>query len=111
MRHPGESISQFAIRVAWETGHFWSPENPDGHNVQQEELAFLQPTDSVVIAAMISMSKVEPARYTRHVLEQHGRAPQFDGVIGPAIQAMVSEVNGRCPVPDFAPPPGVSIAK
>ena len=108
MRNPGESISQFAIRVAWETGHFWSPDNPDGHGVTQEDLPLLRPEDPVVIAAMISMSKMEPGRYAKHVVEQHGRAPHFDGIIGPAIAAMVSEPNGRCPIPDFAPPPGTS---
>ena len=107
MRKPGETISQFAIRVAWETGHFWSPDNPDGANLKQEDLASLRADDPVVVKAMISMSKMDAGRYTKHVLDQHGRAPQFDGVIGPAIQAMVSEENGRCPVPDFAPPPGV----
>lgn len=108
MRHAGESISQFAIRVAWETGHFWSPTNPEGQNVKQEDLALLKPDDPVVVAAIISMSRMEAARYTKHVLDQHGRQPQFGGEIGPAIESMVSEENGRCPVPDFAPPPGTS---
>ena len=34
MRLPNENVSQFAIRVAWETGHFWSPENPEGKGVK-----------------------------------------------------------------------------
>ena len=110
MRNPGETISQFAIRAAWETGHFWSPDNPNGHNVEQKDLALLKPDDPVVVAAMISMSRMDAGRYTRHVLDQHGRGPTFDGVIGPAIEAMVSEENGRCPAPDFAPPPGASFA-
>jgi hypothetical protein len=108
MRRPGETISQFAIRVAWETGHFWGPDNPEGHDITQEDLMTLQPSDPVVVAAMISMSRMEPARYAKHVAEQHGRAPHFDGEIGPAIAAMVSEENARCPIPDFAPPPGTS---
>lgn len=110
MRKPGETISQFAIRVAWETGHFWSPDNLNGVNIKQEDLALLRPDDPVVVAAMISMSKMDASRYTKFVLDQHGRAPQFDGVIGPAISAMVSEVNGRCPIPDYAPPQGVVFA-
>ena len=108
MRHPGETISQFAVRVAWETGHFWSPENPEGTGVKQTDLAILKPDDPVVVSAMISMSRMDASRYTRHVLDQHGRVPNFDGEIGPAIEAMVSEPFGRCPVPDYAPPPGVS---
>lgn len=107
-RLPNESISQFAIRVAWQTGHFWSPDNVNGHNIRQEDLKLLKPEDPVVVAAMISMSRMEAGRYTQHVLDQHGRTPHFDGVIGPAIVSMVLEHNGRCPIPDYVPPPGTS---
>lgn len=111
-RQPGETISQFAIRTAWETGYFWSPENATGHDITQEELTLLKPDDEVVVKAMISMAKADMTRYTRLVLEKHGRQPTFDGVIGPAIEAMVANEDGvgRCPVPDFAPPPGVVFA-
>ncbi len=107
-RLPNESISQFAIRVAWETGHFWSPENSDGRNIKQEDLKLLKPDDPVVVAAMISMSRMEAGRYTKHVLDQHGRTPHFDGVIGPAMVSMIMEHNARCPIPDYVPPPGTS---
>lgn len=108
MRMQNESISQFAIRVAWETGHFWSPENPEGRNIKQEDLKLLTPDDPVVVAAMLSMSRMDASRYTRHVLEKHGRTPHFDGQLGPAMMAMVNEYHGRCPIPDFVPPPGTS---
>lgn len=110
MRKFGETISQFAVRVAWETGHFWNPELPEGMNVKQGDLILLKPDDPVVIAAMISMSKMDASRFTKHVLDEHGRPPSFDGIIGPAIAAMVSEEGGRCPIPDFVPPPGTSFA-
>ena len=58
-----ESISQFAIRVAWQTGHFWSPDNPEGRNVTQDDLKLLQPDDPVVIAAMLSMSRMEAGAF------------------------------------------------
>jgi len=108
-RKPDETISQFAIRTAWETGHFWSPDNLDGLNVRQADLKLLKPDDDVVVRAMISMSRGDTTRYTRAVLDNHGRQPTFDGVIGPAIAEMVIEGN-RCPVPDHAPPPGVVFA-
>lgn len=95
----GETISQFAIRTAYEYGHLW--------NVKQKDLHLLKPDDPEVVAAMISMSRMDAMRYTRHVLDKHGRTPDFDGTIGPAMEAMVLE-DGRCPVPDIAPPPGVS---
>lgn len=107
-RKPYETISQFAIRTAWETGHFWSPDNPEGANLQQVDLALLKPDDPVVVAAMISMAKSDMTRYTRASLNQHGRLPDYDGVIGPAIEELVTA--GRCPVPDFAPPSGVSFS-
>lgn len=103
-----ENISQFAIRVAWETGHFWSPDNVDGRNIRQQDLKFLTPEDPVVVAAMISMSRMDAGRYAKHVLDQHGRTPHFDGVLGPAMVAMVIEENCRCPIPDYVPPPGTS---
>lgn len=107
-RLPNESVSQFAIRVAWETGHFWSPDNVNGHNIRQEDLKLLQPHDPVVVAAMISMSRMDAGLYTKHVLEHHGRVPHFDGQIGPAMLGMINDNNGRCPIPDYVPPPGTS---
>lgn len=104
---PGETLSQYAIRVAFETGNFWNPESPEGFNVSYNDLKNLKPTDDVVVRAMISMSKMDAARYTKHVLEKHSRPPVFDGLLGPALEAMVQE-GGRCPVPDYAPPVGVS---
>lgn len=94
----GETISQFAIRTAYEYGYLW--------HVPQSDIHKLKPNDPEVVAAMIAMSKMDGLRYTRHVLKEHGRQPDFDGVIGPAMEAMVLE-GGRCPVPDIAPPPGV----
>lgn len=100
-----ETLSQFAIRTAWEYGHFWSPANAAGKDVKQSDLKKLKPEDPVVVQAMISLSKMDATRYTRHVLDKHGRQPHFDGVIGPAMESMLLE-DGRCPVPDHAPPPG-----
>lgn len=105
-RRPGETVSQFAIRTAWETGHFFSPANPDGLNVKETDLLNLAIDDPVVVQALISYSKFDASRYTKHVLDVHGRQPNFDGQLGPAMERMVLD-SGRCPVPDFAPPPGV----
>lgn len=107
-RLPNETISQFAIRLAWETGHFWSPDNVNGHNIKQDDLRLLKPEDPVVVAAMISMSRMDAPRYTKYVLDHHGRLPRFDGEIGPAMQAMIQEPNARCPIPDYIPPAGTS---
>lgn len=108
VRKPGETFSQHAIRAAWETGHFWTKENPEGANISQNDLKLLGPDDDVVIRAMVSMSRMDSTLYSKHVFEKHNRAPMFDGVMGPAMQAMLEDPIGRCPIPDFAPPPNVS---
>jgi hypothetical protein len=114
MRKPkqNETISQFAIRTAWEYGHFWNPDFPEGQEVKQSDLKKLSPSDPIVVKAMISLSKMDMTRYTRHVLDKHGRPPDFDGAIGPAMVSMMMDEGdaGRCPVPDFAPPKGVVFA-
>jgi hypothetical protein len=105
---PGETLSQYAIRVAYETGNFWNPDNPEGFNVSYNDLKNLKPTDDVVVRAMISMSKMDAARYVGHVLKKIDRPPSAEEVVQPAIEAMVTDGVSRCPVPDYAPPTGVS---
>lgn len=108
-RLPGETISQFAIRVAWEYGHFWNyADNPEGASLSYNDLQFLKADDPVVVKAMISLSKMDSTRYTKAVLKHHGRMPHFDGQIGPAMESILD--GGRCPIPDYAPPPGVVFA-
>lgn len=107
-RLPGESITQFAIRVAYLYGHFWGPDNPNGWNVKQSDLKNLSITDPVVVQALRSLSLMDPARYAEVVVAKHMRPPDFDGQFGPALQEFVQ--LGRCPVPDHAPPPGVVFA-
>jgi hypothetical protein len=109
-RRPGETLEQFAIRKAWEYGHFWSPTNLNGPNVKQSDLPNLRAKDQVVIEAFRSLALSDVSSYARHVFEAHGRPPQFDGQLGPALTGMLEDPAGRCPVPDFAPPPGVVFA-
>lgn len=109
-RRPEESLEQFAIRKAWELGHFWNPASPNGANVKQEDLSRLKVTDPVVVDAFRSLALSDTTNYARHVFEVHGRPPQFDGQYGPAMEAMIFDSAGRCPVPDFSPPPGVVFA-
>lgn len=99
------NMSQLAIRRAWETGHFWSPDNPEGLNVKESDLDKLSTSDPVVVAALISLSKVEARRFAKYSLEESGNVPEFDGRVTPAMEKLV--VAGRCPVPDYAPPEGV----
>jgi hypothetical protein len=108
-RKPNETLSQFAIRVAWEYGHFWSPDNPEGSNISFNDLANLKPSDPVVVQAMISLAKMDSTAYTKLSLVHHGRPPSFDGdAEDPAMAAMVE--SDRCPIPDYLPPPGTECA-
>lgn len=109
-RRPNESLEQFAIRCAYEWGHFWSPDVPDGPNVRQQDLALLRATDPVVVQALVSLAKSNAVRYTRASLDTLGRLPHFDGQIGPAMTQLIMDPEGRCPIPDYAPPPGVVFA-
>lgn len=109
-RRRGETLEQFAIRKAWELGHFWNPRNPDGANVKQADLTKLTVADPVVVDAFRSLALSDTTNYAKHVFQVHGRPPEFDGLFGPALQAMVQDPAGRCPVPDYAPPAGVVFA-
>lgn len=99
------TIFQKAIERAWKTGHFWSPNNPEGQMIDQSDLKLLHPTDDVAVQALISMAKSDAIAYTTCVLNAHGRLPDFDGIAGPAMESFIA-IN-RCPVPDFAPPKDV----
>lgn len=105
---PGETLSQFAIRTAFDAGHFWNPENPDCWNVTRGDLSKLHISDPRVLSALRSLTRSMAGEYSRHVFEQHDRPPQFDGVMGAATESfLIREIPKRCPVPDFVPPPGV----
>jgi hypothetical protein len=109
-RRTDESLQEYAIRRAWQLGHFWNPANPNGMNVKQSDLKNLNIRDQVAIDAFRSLAMSDVGNYARHVFEKHGRPPQFDGQFGPALQAMIEDPAGRCPVPDYAPPKGVVFA-
>ena len=110
MAKSSPTLFRRAIEQAWRTGNFWNPKYSDCWNVRYEDLDTLKPDDNAAVYALISMSEMDSSRYTEHVLNQHSRLPHFDGVAGPAMEAMISDPRGRCPVPDYAPPPDVSFS-
>lgn len=105
-RRSGETLSQFAIRTAFEFGHFWNPSNPAGMMVTEADLLTLSVKDDVVVQALMSLSKMDATRFTKASLEEMRIPPDFNGEFSPAMESFVQ--MGRCPIPDFAPPPGVS---
>jgi hypothetical protein len=105
-RKANETLEQYAIRTAWELGHFWNPNNPNGFNVTYDQLSSLNSTDQVVVDAMISMAKIDTTKFVDQAVKA-GVVADLDGNIhNPAIMGMV--ISGRCPVPDYVPPIGVS---
>jgi hypothetical protein len=100
---------QQIIRETWERGHFWNPQLKHAAGINENDLRYLKLSDRPVQEALRSYSEADPYRYAKHVWEKHQRAPWFDGVAGPALQAMMQD-RGVCPVPDFAPPAGVSFS-
>lgn len=94
------------IPFLWRHGHFWGKENPDGHNVTEDDLPALTLADPVVKAAVKSYQEADGnvEFFARHL---HGRAAAADGDVGPAT--LQTAGLPRCPIPDHVPPPGVRV--
>lgn len=102
-RKPEETFQQYVIAILFETGRLWS--------VPQASLPTLTLRDPVVIEALIDLTKMHAAEMAVRTLVAHNRLPVFDGEVGPATVAFFeSDIQGRCPVPDYAPPKGVVFA-
>lgn len=103
-------IERHAVERAYRSGHFWSPDaiNAAGGVLTLADLRKVRIDDAVTIAALRSMSQSEAVVYAAAVEQAHGRAPDFDGVVGPAMTALTK--TPRCHVPDIAPPPGTQFA-
>lgn len=94
-----------AIQRAWNAGHFWSQGALKAGGVSSlEDLKKVKVTDPVVIAALQSLSQSESVVYSTACEHAHGRLPDFDGEVGPAMSALVK--TPRCSVPDVTPPAG-----
>lgn len=92
--------------AAFRAGHFWNPSKPDVLNVDESSLAGLTPDHPVAKQAIQSWQESD-ANYNALVAAFYkGREPDYDGEIGPATAALME--LPRCPIPDFAPPPGAS---
>lgn len=99
-------IQEQAVRRAYDAGHFWSPEAIQTGDIPTlDDLKKVRVTDPVVVAALRSLSKSESIVYSDACEHCHGRSPQFDGEVGPAMAALVK--TPRCSVPDIAPPAGM----
>ena len=107
-RKLGETLSDFAIRTAYEYGHAWNPDNPGANHASLADLQQMGAGHPVVISMLRSFSLMQATEYTVATLKYHNRQPQFDGLIGPAMEDTLQVA--RCAVPDYVPPPGVAFA-
>jgi len=90
------------IRLLWETGHFWSPLNPEGLSVSEDELDKLTLTDEVVKKAVASYQDFLAETLDGLAMREHGRVSIPDGEVGPATLALFSVP--RCGCPDYQDP-------
>ena len=94
---------QELIAFAWRYGHFFDPSQPECWEVKESDLPRLTLADEVVVKAVQSLqrsdSNIDPLAQM-----YHNRIAVFDGGVGPATRALAQ--LPRCPLPDFAPPPG-----
>lgn len=91
---------------AFKRGHAWNPKFP---NLNGLDLASVEKMDGTEADAkqLIESLQRSDANYVSLVASIHARAtPSYDGEVGPATKALVG--LPRCPLPDFAPPPGAS---
>jgi hypothetical protein len=104
-------MNELDLKRAQETfkaGHFWNPDNEDLWNVKYSDIPNLNFNDLRVVKAIQSRTIFQVYPYAELVAKAHGRAPNFDGELGPAVIALL-DVE-RCLVPDYAPPIGVDFS-
>jgi hypothetical protein len=104
---------KLALKTAWQTGHFWNPAYPDVLNVSESDVDKLTTADRVAQYAVASLQQSD-ANLLPLSVKHHGRAPLYDGQLGPATMELIGGWTTagadlqRCPLPDFAPPPNAS---
>jgi hypothetical protein len=85
------------------TGHFWG--NPELRDVKQADLSKLDLDHKLVKQAVASWQNLD-ANFDVLALIHHLRHIIADGDVGPVTASMLDVP--RCPMPDYAPPPGAS---
>ena len=86
------------IKWLWRYGHFRNPRMQNSWNVDKSALLKLTLTDSVVVDAVASIQALD-LNAEIGCQKYHGRAVQFDGIIGPATEELLS--IPRCNIPDY----------
>lgn len=95
-----------ALVAAYRAGRHWDPLRPNLAPLDRGRLAKMNGTESDAQSLLQSL-QMSDINYEGLVMAYHQRLPSFDGQLGPATQKLI-ELE-RCPIPDFAPPPGATI--
>lgn len=92
---------------AYKYGHAWNPSYPNLANIDAAAIAKMDGSerDAKDLIASRQASDINAAVLVA-AFHNH-RQIQYDGLVGPATLALVDTIE-RCPMPDFAPPPGAA---
>lgn len=100
-------VIQEKLHVPYRYGHAWNPDYPQLMGLKESDIDKLNGTEDESKALLRSYSEMMAYDYTKLNLKHHGRMPEFDGEFGPAMDDLLA-TKDRCPVPDYAPPLGLS---
>jgi hypothetical protein len=92
--------------AAYDRGRAWNPAYPNLANLDRGRIGKMH-GDEPDAKELVKSLQESDANYDPLVLAFHQRFPEYDGEMGPATAALVN--IPRCPIPDFAPPPGAAI--
>lgn len=86
---------------AFQRGHAWNPAYPNLQNLDEARVKKLTLKDRDAKDLILSR-QMSDINFDGLVYGEHGRAPSFDGSVGPATVKLAK--LERCPLPDFPPP-------
>ncbi len=88
---------------AYKRGHTWS--DPSLYHITEADIKKMDGTELDARKIIISRQWID-VNFRIFTGVWHQREPIYDGIVGPATEALLS--LPRCPMPDFAPPPNAS---
>ena len=91
--------------AAYLTGHAWNPAYPNLQNLDMGRVLKMSGEEADAKELVRSWQQFD-ANYDLLVQAYHRRFPDYDGIVGPSTLALAD--LSRCPIPDYAPPPGAS---
>lgn len=94
------------IKTLWELGYFWCQGHPDCHEFKVVENMDID--DAPVVAALWSYQQFHYSALNYQTELLYSEPHRVTGNYGEATKAVMAAP--RCPLPDFAPPPGAKFS-